>query len=95
MTKPKLEPAAAKFYRQHHDRLVKAGLLTPATEDAFVLLCKTYGHLMTLDPNDDPKGWIRHFALLKSYQTYARGFAMSSDKPRTAQADGEVDAFGI
>lgn len=95
MPKPKLEPTAAKFYKTHHDRLVEAGLLTPSTEDAFVLLCKTYGHLMTLDPNADPKGWIRHFALLKSYQTYARGFGMNTDKPRTAQAEVEVDDFGI
>lgn len=97
MNKPKdLDELAGKFWTRHAKRLEAAGLLTDATADAFVLLCKTYSHLQQLDPSADKTGWIRYFALLKWYQTYARGFDMNTDKARKPTENiKETDEFGL
>jgi phage terminase small subunit len=97
MNKPKdLDDIASKFWTRHAKRLEAAGLLTDATADAFVLLCKTYSHLHQLDPSADKNGWIRYFALLKWYQTYARGFDMNTDKPRKLkETTQEPDECGL
>ena len=97
MNKPKdLDDIASAFWKRHAKRLEGKGLLTEATLDAFVLLCKTYAHLQRLDPDADKNGWIRYFALLKNYQLYARGFDMNTDKARKpVETTVEPDEFGI
>lgn len=91
-----LDETASKFWTRHAKRLQDQGLLRESTMDAFVLLCKTHSHLLTADPNKDHNGWLKYFALLKSYQSYARGFCMSTDKVvRVVEAVAEVDEFGL
>lgn len=96
MNKPKLDETAAKFWTRHAKRLQDEGLLTEATFDSFVLLCRTYSLLTHLDPDADPKtGIIKFVAMSRVYQQLAKGFGMHSDKPKQPAANAEPDQFGI
>jgi hypothetical protein len=91
----KTDPLVIKFMKKHRARLTEQGLLSEATEDAFLLLAKTHAHLMHLDPDAVTNGWIRYIALLKTYQSYARGFGMNTDKPKQPIERTEFNDFGI
>ncbi|VTU02430.1 unnamed protein product [Gemmataceae bacterium] len=97
MNKPKnLDELASKYWDRHAKRLRAEGLLTPATFDSFVMLCRTHSILERLDPDDDPKtGIIKYVAMTRVYQQLAKGFGMHSDKPKAPQAGTETDEFGL
>ncbi len=98
MNKPKeLDDTAAAFWTRHRKRLQDEGLLTDATFDSFVLLCKTFSVLSRHDPDntDDKMAVIKFVALSRQYQSLARGFNMNSDKPKQPTANAEPDQFGI
>ena len=98
MNKPReLDETAAKFWDRHAKRLRDEGLLTPATFDSFVLLCRTFAVLQRHDPDNtaDKMAVIKFIALSRQYQQLARGFGMNTDKPKVPQQGSEVDEFGI
>jgi phage terminase small subunit len=91
-----LDPEAGRFWDRHSKRLKAEGLLTDATYDSFVLLCRTYSHLSRLDPEADPRtGIIKYVAMTRVYQQLAKGFGMHSDKPKAPTSAEEPDEFGI
>jgi len=89
MKKPNLKDSAMDFYARHSPRLKKSGHLTESTHDAFILLARTWGELVDLNPHVEKNGFIRYFALLKWFQLYARGFGMNTDKIVEVEAEGE------
>ena len=91
-----LDDLASKYWTRHSKRLQDSGLLTDSNLDAFVLLCKTHSYLQTCKPDEDKNGWLKYFALLKNYQSYARGFGMATDKNiKPPEPQATVDEFGL
>ncbi|WP_162668691.1 hypothetical protein [Gemmata massiliana] len=81
---------AAKFWDRHAKRCTDAGYLTEATQDAFVLLCRTY-ELLQFDPHADERtGIIKFVALQKSFERQGLQFGITaktkSEKPKDLAA---------
>lgn len=99
MRRPKLNKDAAAFWDRHAPRCLDDGSLCEATVDAFVLLCRTWAMLATLDPDTDPRtGVIKFVALVKTFERQAVQFGITSkrrtEKPRDLAAiirEGLID----
>jgi hypothetical protein len=89
---PKTLTAEAKdFFKKHAPRCEAEGTLTEGTFDAFVLLCRTYQLLATLDPLEDPRtGIMKWVALCKNFERQGIPFGITakkkSEKPKDLAA---------
>lgn len=91
-----LDDHAKAFWGRHSKRLQDAGLLNTATQDSFIMLCKTYSILHQLDPmGDERTGIIKWIGTCRIYQQLAKGFGMHSDKPKQATTPDTPDEFGL
>lgn len=81
MKQPKLTNEAKEFWSRHSKTCIDEGTLTDATFDSFILLCRTYQLLATLDPLEDPKaGIMKWVALNKCFERQSLQFGISSKK---------------
>jgi len=68
------------FIKRHEQRCRDDGTLNEATRDAFELLARTYGMLMTIDLEDAKYGVLRWTSLTKTFERQALPFGIASKK---------------
>jgi len=85
---------AAEYWRRNAPILIKAGLLTDADRDSFIVLCLTWERLCKATD----AGTIEWVCLSKQYQNFAKSFGLTpaARKSLKVELDQPVsDEFGF
>ena len=71
-----------KFFLRHKQECCEQGTLTESTLDSYILLCRTWGMLSSLDPDADERlGVMKWVALTKTFERQGLQFAIAAKRP--------------
>ena len=86
---------ALEFWKRNAPTLTRAGLLTDADKDSFLLLCKVWGRLIEAEQSNLDA--IKFVALAKQFQNLAKSFGLTPEARKRLKINLDVkqtDEFG-